>query len=174
MDHELKKIGINLEGPQASSKRPGEDLESSPKRRKGPLTTEGLDAQQVRTLLISTVDKHPDTKQLVDQRRETIVDGLTEKAMREVLLEMAKLHGEVAQEIDSTTEQVNSEVVEFDDEVKEAMRVIHCIDYLRDTQQFERVNEVRYPSPLLSMGCAVRRCLMRAGPRKSRDPNIQR
>lgn len=143
MPHELKKIGISTAGPEAGAKRPGDDLESSPKRvRTGPLTTEGLNSAEVRTLLLSIVDKHPEIKDLVDQRRPTVICGISEEAMREVLLEVAKLHPGVATEIEAATERSNAQVVDFDGEVSEAVRVIHSIDYLRDSQQYSRTHEV--------------------------------
>lgn len=117
----------------------------SPKRQRTEpveLTTDGLDAAAVTRILLAAVGKYPETREIVEMHRPTILEGLSEDSSRKALLAIAQIHDDVLREVGSVREQQNAQVERFEATVASSIRLLHSLDRLRPSQQYERSYEV--------------------------------
>ncbi|ORY48821.1 hypothetical protein BCR35DRAFT_310830 [Leucosporidium creatinivorum] len=161
MPDELARIGIRptvaqtpaagVLQPTTPAKRSTVDLDPpSPKRQRTEpapveLTTDGLNAAAVTRVLLTAVGKHPETREIIELHRPTILAGLSEDGSRKALLAIAQIYNDVLQEIGVVREQENAQVQRFEQDVAGAIRLLHSLDRLRPSQQYERSHEIQHP-----------------------------
>jgi len=107
-----------------------------------PITTSGIKVSTVRSLVIDAIKMHPSSIKYVEALRPTVVDGLSDEHLRLALVQIAQKHADVVAVMAQQRKEENSAILKFTADVIKAKRVIHSLDRLRESQKFERSDEV--------------------------------
>lgn len=133
--------------PPPTFKRALSPTPPSPKRvrRVNPnnISTAGLSSLSIRTLLLHAINVYPATaRHYIEARRPTLLDGLDGPASAAALVDVARMHLDIAEWILVMREKESEKVERFDREVAEAIEVMHSLDDERSSRQYSRSNEV--------------------------------
>jgi hypothetical protein len=143
-DEDDKEEGLDNEDDENDEEGDGKDDDNSDVEFIGinhPITTTGIKLSTVRSLILAAIRMHPSSIKYVEALRPTVLDGLSEQALRQALVRIAQEHANVAAVM---IQQMNEEnnVLRFSADAVEAEKVIHSLDRLRESQKFDRSSEV--------------------------------
>jgi hypothetical protein len=141
-DDEDKGSDSEEDGPENEKGKDDDDSDIEFIGIKHPITSSGVKLSTVRFLILAAIKRHPSSIKYVEALRPTLLDGLSDTALRLALVRIAQEHADVSAAIVQQRNEENKVILRFAADAVEAEKVIHSLDRLRESQKFDRSSEV--------------------------------